>query len=646
MRFKLAPLEERIVLSADNPGLTEQEVETGLTVLLNSSQTESYTSTLGGAQGWDRPFNVAVDGYGFENFGLPPPKGYDFPEPYVSTEDMIKYFGHDAVCNSNGNSESCTLTPQAKHFADIVLTPGGKGGHCFGMAVTSLRFFDGLDNLDEFSSSAEYTYDLKKTNSKVLENINYYFLEQKIHPISGLIQYYTTLSLSESLSLLHNSFSSVRVEGVFDKNNPFTLYNLGILSSEGGHAITPYGIEKQSSSTYHIKVYDNNFPGDTDRFVEINLNSDPTTPDTDTWKYNLGSKSNPLPWEGQSIASQKNVWENSYPLTLFPLALSEISPLTPTFKSPQSGGSETSLLSFETDRDLNVYFGESSEYTTHTAFTGGFDNDGALIEFEDYFSLSQNHAHTITLDAVNFEETIPSSISKFGQGTNISIENIFHDPKQMDTFKISKDGETYHYTTADEENIDVRLSFETEEEDFGIQLNDLSTGNGATLTIDVDKQNGTLVFGNSEGEVNISELSITRASNDFYSSQTAQLTSLDGYSYGFLHFEDWKGHGTSLFLGLKNNLDESYFSNWLEIGPNSQVINLASQGASSYEQNTTPWTSVENTLKPLTFELASSVLKKEHFIPNPEANKTLDMNITLSPKSYDEAIENLKEIKL
>ena len=117
---------------------------------------------------------------------------------------MIKYFGHDAVCNSNGNSESCTLTPQAQHFADKVLTPAGKGGHCFGMAVTSLRFFDGLDSLDEFNSSAENTYDLKKTNSKVLENINYYFLEQKIHPISGIIQSYIELSLRESLSLLHN----------------------------------------------------------------------------------------------------------------------------------------------------------------------------------------------------------------------------------------------------------------------------------------------------------------------------------------------------------------------------------------------------------------------------------------------------------
>jgi hypothetical protein len=607
MRFKLAPLEERIVLSADNPGLTEQEVETGLTVLLNSSQTEPYTSTLGGAQGWDRPFNVAIDGYGFENFGLPPPNGYDFPKPYDSTEDMIKYFGHDAVCNSNGNSESCTLTPQAKHFADIVLTPGGKGGHCFGMAVTSLRFFDGLDNLDEFSSSAEYTYDLKKTNSKVLENINYYFTEQLIAPISGLIQYYTTLSLRESLSLLHNSFSSERVEGGFDKNNPFTLYNLGILNSEGGHAITPYAIEKQSSSIYHIKVYDNNWPGDTDRFVEITLNSDPTKPDT--WKYNLGPKY----WAGQSIASQKNVWENSQPLFLFPLALSEISPLTPTFKSPQSGGSETSLLSLGTDRDLKISFGESSDVYTHTVLTGGIDNDGNIIELEDYFSLSQNQAHSITLDAVNFEETIPSSISKFGQGTNISLENILHDPKQMDTLKISKDGETYHYATADEENIDVRLSFEIEEEDFGIQLNTLSTGNGATLTIDVDKQNGTLVFGNSEGEVNISELSITRASNDFYSSQTAQLTSLDGYSYGFLHFEDWKGHGTSLFLGLKNNLDESYFSNWLEIGPNSQVINLASQGAITYEQNTASWTSVESTLNPLHFRASFFCFKERAF---------------------------------
>ena len=57
------------------------------------------------------------------------------------------------------------------------------------------------------------------------------------------------------------------------------LYTLGVINATGtgGHAVTPYAVERLARDRYAILVYDNNFPGRT-RKVLVNTK-------TDTWSY-------------------------------------------------------------------------------------------------------------------------------------------------------------------------------------------------------------------------------------------------------------------------------------------------------------------------------------------------------------------------
>lgn len=203
----------------------------------------------------DTGFRVYTDGYGFSNYGGM--YAADF-----TMDDMRRMFGNEAVCWLDGTQcveykpEAIVWNIQALEYMD--------GGHCDGMAVTSLRFFTQLDEPGQFQGDANVTHDLLQVN--VRRHIAYYFAKQLTDPVEGYKNQIRQNTPEEILGILTQAMLG---------NVATTIF---VRQSGEGHAITPYAIEEKGNGVYWIRVYDNNHPDDPNHYIVINSTNN-------TWSY-------------------------------------------------------------------------------------------------------------------------------------------------------------------------------------------------------------------------------------------------------------------------------------------------------------------------------------------------------------------------
>ena len=203
----------------------------------------------------DSGYSSARDGYAFPNYGNAPGR------PNLGSDEMRQLFG-DVVC-AGFTGGTCVLSPPALAWMQQQNTAMANG-HCFGFSVTTLLFWAGLSNPSQFGASKVPKLKLS-ANQLLAREIAYGYVFQLLQSvISGEV----STSPSAVLSTL---MSGLRRSG--------PLYTLGLVSANGagGHAVTPYAVERLSPDHYAILVYDNNFPGATRR-VLVNTK-------TNSWSY-------------------------------------------------------------------------------------------------------------------------------------------------------------------------------------------------------------------------------------------------------------------------------------------------------------------------------------------------------------------------
>ncbi len=214
-------------------------------------------------------FDPDVDGFGFANWGEP---------GTIGATEMIALFGRENVCAS-GSGSSCVMYPAAEQWASQV-NESMAGGHCEGMAVLSARLFLGVDTLDRLDPNAGSTYELDPTDRDVISSIDMWFATQYLDPVVRAYTAYQELTPTEIASALLDG----QAEGAG--------YTLGIYSEDGGHAVTPLGVNFVGDQVA-ISIYDNNYPGTVQRVM--------VDPDQETWSYAGGTTEPNAPtdgWEG------------------------------------------------------------------------------------------------------------------------------------------------------------------------------------------------------------------------------------------------------------------------------------------------------------------------------------------------------------
>jgi len=212
----------------------------------------------------DLGFRPDVDGFSFSNYGGE--KRYQGLTP----EDLKRMVGGQ-VCVSQPKGQ-CILTPTWTYWMEM-MNAITDGGHCQGMAVLSLLFYEKLINVSDFG--AESAHDLTIAGNGVLQKeISYWFAHQLLEPTmsSGINE-----KPSKILDLLIESFQD---------ENKTKKYTMAIYSHDGsdGHALTPFAVRDVGSGLYQILVYDNNYPDQT-CIVEVDSINE-------SWTYQGGT--NPL----------------------------------------------------------------------------------------------------------------------------------------------------------------------------------------------------------------------------------------------------------------------------------------------------------------------------------------------------------------
>lgn len=215
------------------------------------------------------PFSTPIDGYQFQNYGN---------ENHVATNDLTPadvflIFG-PSVCKTGNTVDTCKLTAAAETWRTKQIN-GANGGHCEGMAVTSLSLFEGGFPLNGKSTpsdfGAQHTSGLAFTPD-IQNYIMYYFVLQ------GTDEVYQ--ATAESRKKPSEIVQALITE--FNKPNP-PGYTLGIYQPgyKKGHAITATAIEKVDDDNYRIIVYDNNFPKQR-KYIEVDMQAE-------TWRYSTSA---------------------------------------------------------------------------------------------------------------------------------------------------------------------------------------------------------------------------------------------------------------------------------------------------------------------------------------------------------------------
>lgn len=217
-------------------------------------------------------FDPALHSYSFPNYGNEAPRN---SSDDLGADDLFRLFGASA-CQSGTTEADCVLSGPAKKWAESQIA-GANGGHCEGMAVTSIRLFDeldfkGLSTPADYQSGASTAADLNFPLAELENHIMYYFVPQEFNEVMGAT---IRKSPNELVDILKTGFNA----------NPSVGYTVGIYVVPGfkkGHAITAYGVEEVSSTgEVRILVYDNNFPRQR-QYITVN-------PTANTWRYATAS---------------------------------------------------------------------------------------------------------------------------------------------------------------------------------------------------------------------------------------------------------------------------------------------------------------------------------------------------------------------
>lgn len=218
-------------------------------------------------------FNVNVHGYQFENYGNP---GVPNLKDDLTARDVFELFG-PGVCQSGTTATNCVLSgPAQSWLANALKAP--EGGHCDGMAATSLRLFNALpfrqyNSPATFQAGAANTINLNFPAQPIENYITHYFQTQNY-----IWDAHFAGSPVEIVQKLTQGFNQSPSVGY-----TVSIFKTAHLDREDfsdwahGHTIVAYGIETVSATETRILVYDNNYPKQR-QYITVN-------PTANTWRY-------------------------------------------------------------------------------------------------------------------------------------------------------------------------------------------------------------------------------------------------------------------------------------------------------------------------------------------------------------------------
>jgi hypothetical protein len=497
-------------------------------------------------------FDPKVDGFGFENYG----NEGDW-EDDLTAADLIKLFGADEVCEEGSNENDCVLYETAQEWLNEQLK-GMDGGHCEGMAVASLRFYEGKDfqgkkGPHSFQGGAESVFDLKR-NGSVRNYIAHYFVTQFLDEVSDPTRETSQKKPSEVLDLL--------VEEMKNGKDTSTLgiYKLKNGERADGHAITPIGVEEVGDDEYRILVYDNNYPGET-KFITLNKKED-------TWRYRTSTKPGEQEddYEGDASSHTLELTSNSLrdPAEPFQCPFGDESESKSNHAALRS--SHTRLLGFAMEGQGDMLI------TDDTGKRVGFDFNskkfvneapGSKVIFEkgglhknvppeiEMPIHGSNKPYTIAVSGKTLKHGVDADLVVDGPGFVVGFKHIMLDPGETLTMGVTPDGRELSFTgSQDGQTPDIFITVESGHKhpsyEFDIGGLKLNPGKMVTMRLDLPKQK--LFFKDNDGKKDKYTVKVVRVNPDggksYYEHDGLSIGKADNYE---MDFSKWDGKGGMCF---------------------------------------------------------------------------------------------------
>lgn len=488
-------------------------------------------------------FAANVDANALVDSGFRPnPEGYQFPNyGDVQSNDLIiddlrQIFGDSAVCRSVQNG-TCTAKAAATAWLvgwnDVM-----RHGHCYGMAVTAARFQRGMDFPAQFQANALAPYDLSKAN--IRRQIASYFVRQGARPAATALG--NALTPTEVLSQFRSSFA-------FPMSDPLTL---AIFDANRGHAITPYAVQDRGNGIFWISVYDNNWPGDTSRHVEIN-----TAKNTWSYEFNKGDI-----WDD---------WMSVVPVT------ANNAPMACPFCADRSlftNGTAQVVVDGETHSYVKDQEGHTVGY-----FDGKLRNEipGAVIApivggLGEAAPLVYDVPLTSTLTTVLSGEGIihndTTSVAQFGPDFAVTLDAIPVSAMTNDKITVATDGSAVKYESNEEKSVSIDMALNHTvpalgaaavggAPDFRFTVSDLPVSNSVSVLVEAD---GELVVYNANGGEGTYSVQVERIDEGGTMTFASNAISLAAGEVHYLNFVGWSNvvngnPDATLTLGIDTNGD-------------------------------------------------------------------------------------------
>lgn len=471
--------------------------------------------------GWDSGFRPNPHGYSFSNsdprWGHYPQTAHDF-----QIEELIRMFGQEAVCLEV--TPTCRFRPTADQWhrqANRLMN----GGHCDGFTTTGLRFFKGLDNLADFQDGASTVHDLLLEN--ICRHIAYYWVLQIPNPVAAARGQALENTPAEVLEQIRST-----IAGGFADPTTLIVYNP---TRTSGHSVTPYMVEDRGSGIYWIWVYDNNYPDDANRHVEVNTTAD-------TWSYDLGGDIGT--WSGDA---------SSHSLGAIPISTYAQSPQCPWCDGAcvegatqrgqtwLSGGGH--LLITDSQGRRIGYVGDQFVSEVPGAF-GTVPPGGLGLPAEPIYNLPVTETYTILLDGQTLTQTGTAALTQFGPGYAVQVADVALEPDSQDHLAFSPDGTELAYRSGNDEEASLLLALDGVAESYQWQVQGADVEGGQVVTLTVDTDNGRLILNNTQaggGEYGLVVQRVDPESGQCFVHAGVVISATDTH---YLDYGAWDGFGS------------------------------------------------------------------------------------------------------
>jgi len=445
-----------------------QAVQAAISLLLDDNEVQT-----------DSNFRPNPHGYSFQNYG-----GVNGADLMV--DDLRPIFGDNAVCAAK-LAGICLQNRAAVEWRNRWVQIMG-GGHCYGMAVTSSRYFAGVDQPAGLQANAQRTFDLQLGNAR--RNIASYFVRQGANPVASNLRGSLSTTPNQVLEQIRNSFDS-----------PSGSLTIAIFGPSAGHAVTPYRVEDRGNGIVWVLVYDNNHPNDANRPIEFNTTNN-------SWRYNLGW----ITWSGTAATHSIGVvpYALNNAVMQCPWCRSNSSALTNNdFSQVWAVGDAKVVVTDEAGRRFGTVgndFVEEIPNAYQTVLMTGLPGPSPAI-----YNIPVNGTQTLLLNSGVITQPTSMTVSQFGPDYAVTIDGITLNPVKQDQIQITADGKQVAYQASEQKTVSMTIALanvptlnaagqsdSAATESYAFALSDADVGPNQTMLAVVDSANGTLTFRSAE----------------------------------------------------------------------------------------------------------------------------------------------------